>query len=106
MSERVRHPYRFTPPAVAESPPYLPGDRVRLFASLKGWPIATNMVMVEGILDQKYFYLADWHYFQETGRKLICSELSLFPPGIGDEGGTDSIQEEYPKFLFRTFEGE
>jgi hypothetical protein len=69
---------------------------VKEYASRKGWPIARNNIMVEGDTDCRYFYLADRLYKNEYNKKLICSRLSIFPPGTGNAGGTYGIIDQFP----------
>lgn len=72
-----------------------PGDIVRRFAALKGWPIAANCILVEGEHDQRYFALAGRLHCESTGFNLITPDLSIFPTGIGDAGGAFGLQRHF-----------
>jgi len=74
---------------------FQPGDLVRGFAALYGWPIKPRSILVEGEHDQRYFGVADRLYAAETGLQLIGNKLAIFPTGIGDEGGAFGLQKHF-----------
>ena len=69
---------------------------MRWFADGLGWPLGSLNIIVEGELDQKYFFLASDLYRDFCGRVLVSPRLSIFPTGIGDAGGTNGILNYYP----------
>lgn len=71
---------------------FQPGDLVRRFAQLYGWPVAERMLLVEGEHDQRYFALADRLYTESTRMRLLGDRLVTFPTGIGEEGGSFGLQ--------------
>src|SRR3954451_9970102 len=71
------------------------GDLVRRFAALHRWPIAERCILVEGEHDQRYFSLADKFYVQKTGLRLLGSRVSVFPTGLGEEGGAFGLQRHF-----------
>ena len=75
---------------------FRPGDLVRTYALKCGWSIRKHNVIVEGENDQRYAILASNRYQEDTGLCLVGSDLAVFPPGIGDEGGTYGIQRQLP----------
>ncbi len=83
------------PEAPAPKPPQ-PGDTVRGYMALRGWPVARRCLMVEGDTDVRYFELASGEHLRATGKRLLGADLALFAPGTGDAGGTDGIYEEFP----------
>lgn len=72
------------------------GTYVAWYAEQQGWPLKKNNIIVEGDLDKAYFELSDSLYYQNTGRRLIGDELSIFPTGTGDSGGTYGICDNFP----------
>jgi hypothetical protein len=74
---------------------FQPGDLVRQFAGLYGWPIEERSIVVEGEHDQRYFTLADTLYTKETGMHLLGAKVAVFPTGIGDEGGAFGLQRHF-----------
>lgn len=94
MRGRDRSSHRFGPTETTK--PYEPGDIVRNYAARKNWPLANNLLMVEGHLDVLYFRLASALYFQETNLELLGNSIAVFPPGLGEEGGTPGIVREFP----------
>jgi hypothetical protein len=93
VNERHR---RSTARPATSGPPFLPGSIVRWFADQLGWPLDRLNIVVEGELDQKYLFLASDLYREACGRALTSPPLSIFPTGIGVEGGTDGILEHFP----------
>jgi hypothetical protein len=75
--------------------PFQPGDLVRRFAALHGWQIAERCILVEGEHDQRYFAIADRLYAQKTGHRLLGGRLSVFPTGIGEDGGAFGLQRHF-----------
>jgi hypothetical protein len=73
-----------------------PGDHVRWYAKKKGWSLARANVMVEGLHDQNYFQLASDLYCKQHGLMLVGKNLSLFPSGLGNNGGTEGIEKCFP----------
>lgn len=74
-----------------------PGGYVRWYADKKGWSLASTNVMVEGVHDQNYFQLASNLYREEHGLTLLGKNLSVFPSGQGNDGGTDGIENYFPR---------
>ena len=74
---------------------FQPGDLVRRFAALYGWPVRERTVLVEGESDQRYLELADRLYKAETGLSLISPQIAIFPTGIGDDGGAFGLQRHF-----------
>ena len=74
---------------------FQPGDLVRHYAGLFHWPVADRTILVEGEHDQRYFVLADKLYAEKTQLKLLCSQMAIFPTGIGDEGGSFGLQRHF-----------
>jgi len=72
-----------------------PGDFVRKFAAHHRWPIAEYSILVEGEIDQRYFTLADTLYFKENGARLLGNQVSVFPTGIGEQGGAYGLQRHF-----------
>jgi hypothetical protein len=72
------------------------GQLVRQYAAARGWPVLPRNLMVEGDGDVEYFQIAAHLYQEETGRVLLGSELAIFCPGTGDDGGTYGIQRQFP----------
>ena len=52
--------------------------------------------MVEGEHDERYVKLAARLYHRETGRHLLGRDLVVFTPGIGENGGADALQRNFP----------
>ena len=75
--------------------PFQPGDLVRAFASLYGWPVKERSILVEGEHDKRYFVLADQLYSDKAQLRLLCPRLAVFPTGIGDEGGSFGLQRHF-----------
>lgn len=75
---------------------FTPGDHVRWFANRMNWPLAPNNILVEGN-DARYFELAAKLYRKEHTRDLLA-DMSIFPTGDGDEGGTYGILRHFPTF--------
>ena len=72
------------------------GRLVLQYSSARGWPLLPRNIMVEGEGDAEYFSIAARLYEEQEGRVLLGSELSVFCPGIGDDGGTYGILREFP----------
>ena len=75
--------------------PFQPGDLVRVFAKLYGWPVKERSILVEGEHDQRYFVLADKLYSEKTNLNLLGPKIAVFPTGIGDEGGSFGLQRHF-----------
>jgi hypothetical protein len=76
---------------------FKPGDIVRWFAETQKWSrICKYNIIVEGLHDKNYLELAANLYEHKFKRKLIGDNLIIFPPGIGDQGGTYGIQRIFP----------
>lgn len=75
---------------------FTPGDHVRWFADRMNWPLAPNNILVEGN-DAHYFELAARLYRKEHNRDLLA-DMSIFPTGDGDVGGTYGILRHFPTF--------
>lgn len=71
----------------------------QLYAARKGWNLLRGNVMVEGTADVAYFELASNLYERDTRVSLVGKDLSFFPAGLGDAGGTYGICEQYPTLL-------
>lgn len=72
---------------------FRPGDLVREFARRNGWDLGRCNLMLEGTTDVSYCQLADNHYFQQTGKRLIDEEFHVFAVGKGSAGGTEGVKE-------------
>lgn len=72
------------------------GNHVTWYAEQKGWPLKKTNIIVEGDIDKAYFELSDRLYHGKTGRRLLGNDLSVFPPGTGDDGGTPGICSQFP----------
>lgn len=75
---------------------FAPGDHVRWFAGRMNWPLAPNNILVEGN-DASYFELAARLFRNEHNRDLLA-DISIFPTGDGDGGGTFGILRHFPTF--------
>lgn len=73
-----------------------PGELVREYARRRNWPLLRHNIMVEGTSDVGYFRLVSDLYAKKSGRSLVGDDLAVFPPGVGDEGGTHGMQLEFP----------
>jgi hypothetical protein len=73
-----------------------PGELVREYARRRNWPLLRHNIMVEGTSDVAYCYLVSDLYKEKMGRSLVGDDLAIFPPGVGDEGGTHGMQLEFP----------
>ena len=76
-------------------PAFQPGDIAREFASRRGWKISKLNILVEGEHEQRYFSLADRLYREKENKALLSSQISIFPTGIGDEGGSFGLQRHF-----------
>lgn len=65
------------------------------YASRFRWPLLRMNVLIEGTSDQTYFGLAGALYKRKHGKSLVGVDLSVFPTGDGDDGGTLGIQEQF-----------
>ncbi|EEF62495.1 hypothetical protein [Pedosphaera parvula] len=74
---------------------FQPGDIARAFASRRGWKISKLNILVEGEHEQRYFSLADRLYRQKENKALISTQISIFPTGIGDDGGAFGLQRDF-----------
>jgi hypothetical protein len=74
---------------------FQPGDLVRRFATLHGWPVAERTILVEGEHDQRYFALADNLYACKTNLRLLGRRLAAFPTGLGGDGGAFGLQRNF-----------
>ncbi|EJM7846400.1 hypothetical protein NOZ45_001456 [Vibrio parahaemolyticus] len=72
------------------------GNHVTWYAERFKWPLKKSNIIVEGDLDKAYFELADRLYYERIGRRLIGDDLSIFPTGTGEDGGTFGICEHFP----------
>lgn len=72
------------------------GTHVVWYADSLGWQLKKTNIIVEGDLDKAYFELSDRLYHEKTGRRLLGDDLSVFPTGTGDKGGTYGILEHFP----------
>ncbi|MDP4488176.1 hypothetical protein QDG88_09500 [Pseudoalteromonas piscicida] len=72
------------------------GEYVTWYAGNHKWPLKKSNLIVEGDLDKAYFNLADRLYYNKTSKRLIGDDLSIFPTGTGDKGGTFGICEHLP----------
>ena len=72
------------------------GTHVNWYAEQQGWPLKNTNIIVEGDLDKAYFELSDRLYQGKTGLRLLGDDLSVFPPGTGDDGGTSGICSQFP----------
>ena len=78
--------------------PLAAGQLVQEYARRMGWPVRRHNIFVEGA-ETRYFKLAAGLYEKETGVNLIDPDLSIFPVGDGDNGGTIGLMEHFPTFM-------
>ncbi len=66
------------------------------YAATYGWSLLAGNVMVEGTSDVAYFQLAAKLNQVALGTSLLGKDLSIFPAGEEDDGGTFGISEKFP----------
>ncbi len=66
------------------------------YANQHKWKLLRGNVMVEGTSDVDYLSLAAGLYFKSSGSHLLGKDFSIFPSGLGDDGGTFGVSEKFP----------
>ena len=72
------------------------GNQVRWFARQLGWPLKRYNILVEGETDCQYLILANRFFEIQNARTLLGKDISIFPTGKREDGGTFGLIRYFP----------